>query len=359
MPKNEAASNIQGIIDEDLIVEALNRVYSAADARGIPRPPLNEIYAAMRNAPGLGKLTMVMVKNAAKTVKTADIQANQSVSEGDDEGLLPEGISPYDTYPQKCQASGSGLEEATVRHLSYFSIEAVDVRGKLRSSGGDAFFVAIRGPSRTRAKVTDNFDGTYSVAWKPNVSGTYSIAISHSGVQLPGSPFTVHTQTCAPCASRCLVRGDALHKAISRATQAFEILFKDKAGQVARAVDLDIFVEPLPPGSPRSRAGHTEQLDADAAAKAQRDADAGAREKRRKEKAEHRATKDKSRRGGAGGTVATPGFAPAAAVPSQPLTIEPEPLAADLVYPSQGEVDYPDESDGSEDDADEYRRFQR
>ena len=51
----------------------------------------------------------------------------------------------------------------------------------------------------------------------------------------------------------CMVRGEHLTKAVSRAQHYFEVLFKDKRGRAARAVDLDVFVEPVPPGSPRNR----------------------------------------------------------------------------------------------------------
>ena len=47
------------------------------------------------------------------------------------------------------------------------------------------------------------------------------------------------------------MRGEALNVAVSRAPQKFEVLFKDRMNQISQAVDLDVFVEPLGPGSPR------------------------------------------------------------------------------------------------------------
>ena len=158
------------------------------------------------------------------------------------------------TEASKCQVRGDGLQEATVRAASYFWIETFDQKGVKRTSGGDVFFVAIRGPSQSRARVTDNEDGTYLVVWKPHVSGVYTVAVSLFGELLPGAPFVVHATTTTPCATKCTVRGEALNVAVSRAPQKFEVLFKDRMNQISQAVDLDVFVEPIPPTSPRSRA---------------------------------------------------------------------------------------------------------
>ena len=157
-----------------------------------------------------------------------------------------------ETCAAHCRVRGDGVVEATVRNPTYFWIEAYDQDCCKRDGGGDTFFVAIRGPSQTRARVTDNLDGTYLVVWKPHVSGTYTIAVSLFGEQLEGSPFVVHSSTNNPVASKCIVRGDALNQAVSRQVQAFDVLFKDRLGQTARAVELDVFVEPQPTNSPRS-----------------------------------------------------------------------------------------------------------
>jgi hypothetical protein len=56
-----------------------------------------------------------------------------------------------------------------------------------------------------------------------------------------------------PCASKCEVSGKALAEAVSRVPQTFEIRFRDRFGQTASAVELDLFVEAVPPNSPRGR----------------------------------------------------------------------------------------------------------
>ena len=64
-------------------------------------------------------------------------------------GPIP-GFIPFETTEtdaSKCVLSGQGLHEATVRQATYFWIQAVDVDGKKKTSGGDIFFCAIRGPA--------------------------------------------------------------------------------------------------------------------------------------------------------------------------------------------------------------------
>jgi len=145
------------------------------------------------------------------------------------------------------------LGQVNVRREAYFWIEAVDALKKRRSQGGDAFFVTIRGPATVRARITDNQDGTYLVQWKPSTSGMYTVAVSLFGTHLPLSPMSVVACTSMPCPSQCRVRGEHLKSAVSRQTHFFEVLFKDALAQIAHAVDLDVFVEPLPPSSPRIR----------------------------------------------------------------------------------------------------------
>ena len=186
------------------------------------------------------------------------VAAPVEVAPGD--GIVEEEAPQIDTDASQCKLSGPGLSEATVRQASYFWIQACDAGGEKRVVGGDSFFVAVRGPSHARAKVLDNGDGTYLVVWKPSTSGSYAVTISLFGVTLPGVPFIVSATTNLPCPQKCEVRGEALHTAISRNTHSFEILFRDRHGQTAFAQELDVFVEPVTPNSPRGRGGSRSSL---------------------------------------------------------------------------------------------------
>ena len=145
--------------------------------------------------------------------------------------------------PAECRVSGTGLHESSVGHPAEFTIEARDAKGNQRSEGGDQFFVAIRGASRVRARVTDHNDGLYSVTWTPPQSGAYNIAVSSFGIPLPGSPFAHHVKAAAPYAPNCVASGAGLFEAVARATQSFEVAFRDRLGHPTTAVDLDVYVE--------------------------------------------------------------------------------------------------------------------
>ena len=125
------------------------------------------------------------------------------------------------TLPAQCVLMGDGLHKATMRKQANFNIETYDAENRRRSTGGDQFFVAVRGSSRVRARVADNDDGTYTVTFKPSVSGKYSIAVSLFGESLPGSPFALEVISPQPDADKCELRGDALSTVIARTPPRF------------------------------------------------------------------------------------------------------------------------------------------
>ena len=285
-----------------------------------------EDRAKRRDAVALERAEQERVAAEAEAAQAAAKSAEQkALLEAENAALL--------TDPARCRLSGDGLVQAKTREAAEFSIEACDPKGRKRDGGGDAWTIAIRGPAKTRCRVTDNGDGTYTCQWKPWCSGTYSLSISlwgarprvparvscthrasrrtrliaapartapflslpfviqsfvrirpPAGTVLPGSPYTVNAVTNLPCASKCLVRGNGLHNGISRTENKFEVLFKDRLGQIAHAVDLDVFVEPAPLASPRS-------LDRSPKAAAGAPAAAGMSKREREEK-ERRAAKD-------------------------------------------------------------------
>jgi hypothetical protein len=143
--------------------------------------------------------------------------------------------------------------------------------------------------------------------------------VSHFGVSLPGSPFEVTVNTTLPCARHCIVRGNALSSVVSRNTNTFEVLFRDRLGQTAHAVDLDVFVEPVTPSSPRSKPPPTEEeleaLRPEAVAKARaaleairrrEAAERVAQEEREREEREKEAAQSGRRGKGKGGASASP-----------------------------------------------------
>lgn len=65
------------------------------------------------------------------------------------------------------------------------------------------------------------------------------------GVNLPGSPFELYAFAPRAHAPNCEVQGEALSQANARLRNVFEIRFRDKLGQDAEPVELDVFGELL------------------------------------------------------------------------------------------------------------------
>ena len=135
-----------------------------------------EDRAKRRDAVALERAEQERVAAEAEAAQAAAKSAEQkALLEAENAALL--------TDPARCRLSGDGLVQAKTREAAEFSIEACDPKGRKRDGGGDAWTIAIRGPAKTRCRVTDNGDGTYTCQWKPWCSGTYSLSISLWGAR--------------------------------------------------------------------------------------------------------------------------------------------------------------------------------
>ena len=168
--------------------------------------------------------------------------------------------------PDYCRVYG--ISDHNVNTVARFVVEACVDSGRRKPSGGDAFFIAIRGASRVRGRVTDNQDGTYTIAWKPIVSGTYYIAVSLFGNAIAGSPFQLMVHDPGPYAPKCEVKGAALHHITARTNSSFDIRYRDRSGNLAQAVELDVYVMPVDDDSPMlwDAATHAKPAEAEALA---------------------------------------------------------------------------------------------
>jgi adhesin/invasin len=69
------------------------------------------------------------------------------------------------------------------------SIQARDVFGNNRTTGGGSWLVTITGANSASPSVTDNGDGTYTAVYTPTVSGNDQVAIRVGGTSIGGSPY--------------------------------------------------------------------------------------------------------------------------------------------------------------------------
>ena len=83
-------------------------------------------------------------------------------------------------------AGGDGLSKTLVGRAAYFSIYASDASGARATRGGEAFVVAIRGPSPATRSIRDNGDGTYTVTYCVACSGAYTVAVTLHGEPIRG-----------------------------------------------------------------------------------------------------------------------------------------------------------------------------
>ena len=158
---------------------------------------------------------------------------------------------PHATHPYRVRVSGSGLSQSVVGSLAQFTITACDAEGNKRTSGGDNFAVIMRGarrsgsqPALVRTKLTDRMDGTYMCEYRPWMTGQYYVEVRLDVEKIRGSRFTLNVITLRPDAGQCVVRGDALNRAVARVSQKFDVLFVDAIGHTAHAEELDVYVEP-------------------------------------------------------------------------------------------------------------------
>ena len=152
---------------------------------------------------------------------------------------------------KQCMLEGAGLTQASLGQLARFTIQSCNAHGIRFEEGGDTFNVAIRFTGmgiRVKAKVVDHDDGSYTVSFKPPRAGRCTIRVSLHGEELPGSPFTCIVAGLSgptPIANQCTVRGDALTRIVARQPEQFYIAFRDQAGQIAHACELDVWVQPV------------------------------------------------------------------------------------------------------------------
>eukprot|EP00004_Rigifila_ramosa_P012615 TRINITY_DN2742_c0_g1_i2.p1 TRINITY_DN2742_c0_g1~~TRINITY_DN2742_c0_g1_i2.p1 ORF type:complete len:1110 (-),score=206.78 TRINITY_DN2742_c0_g1_i2:46-3297(-) len=181
-----------------------------------------------------------------------------------------------DTRAATSEAFGSGLVRARVGQLNTFTIQSRDANQNNKIEGGDIWKVLIvRAPNDQQvhvpgsrplsasmtnlalpssltegetqspeaqnsstlqtgilppsAKVTDNADGTYSVAYTVYASGNYLVSINLGKPALKGSPFVVPARADAD-PTRCVVSGTGATSAVAGETAMFKVIARDRVG---------------------------------------------------------------------------------------------------------------------------------
>jgi len=98
------------------------------------------------------------------------------------------------TDPSASYAYGPGLENDILDTLpTEFFIQAADKDGNKMDKGGDPFEVDIKDADGNNVPfdLTDNEDGTYKVAYKPNGPGEQKVNVNLRGKPIKDAPFTL------------------------------------------------------------------------------------------------------------------------------------------------------------------------
>ena len=176
------------------------------------------------------------------------VQSNLALMVSD---ILGSALDRGPAAAKACMVQGEGLTQASLGQVARFTIIACNTHGIRFEDGGDTFTVNIRFTglgTRVKHKSVDNQNGSYTVSFKPPTSGKCTIRVSLHSEELPGSPFTCVVAGLSgptPVANQCAVYGDALTRIVARQPEQFYISFKDQAGQVAHACDVDVWVQPV------------------------------------------------------------------------------------------------------------------
>jgi len=82
------------------------------------------------------------------------------------------------------------VELASTAEVATFTIEARNKYGNILKSGGDTFDVSLKssGPE-TKAHITDNKNGTYSVQYRPSTAGQLEVGVSLKGIIIAKPPM--------------------------------------------------------------------------------------------------------------------------------------------------------------------------
>jgi len=107
------------------------------------------------------------------------------------------------TDPNSSFAYGPGLEDGILDTLpTEFYIQAADRDGKKMDKGGDDFDVNIKDADGNDVpfELTDNEDGTYKVAYKPNGPGEQKVNVNLRDKPIKNAPYTVKIKAGASAA---------------------------------------------------------------------------------------------------------------------------------------------------------------
>nr|CAB3246486.1 filamin-C-like [Phallusia mammillata] len=110
----------------------------------------------------------------------------------------------HDATKVKCTGPGVAASGVPASLPVEFDIDATDA-----GDGVLAVQITDSNGNPKKATIRDNKDGTYTVAYVPDLAGRYTISVKYGGDEIPYSPYRIRAHPSGD-ASKCLVTGDGL-----------------------------------------------------------------------------------------------------------------------------------------------------
>lgn len=182
--------------DQEKITQALDSVRSLSQAGGSTLQEGNR-----------GKMLVAHYKLSRKLEGCRPFTSSRCPSEDDSfvlktntlsvqSGLKTMCVFTTAPYPPLCTVMGEGLYFPRVNKLCTVILAAKDRAGEPCVEGGERLFVQLKsmnpgGITTVPVDFRDNFDGTYSVNFRPHMKGEHQLVIAIRGQHVHGSPFTL------------------------------------------------------------------------------------------------------------------------------------------------------------------------
>uniref|UniRef100_A0A1A8IYN8 Tripartite motif containing 45 n=1 Tax=Nothobranchius kuhntae TaxID=321403 RepID=A0A1A8IYN8_NOTKU len=118
---------------------------------------------------------------------------------GEVEGYPVVGVINWRTLDvSRCTIEGEGLRRGSEGQPGHFSLVCRDSAGEQMARGGEQVLVSIVHKEKKNCAVetvvVDNADGTYSVSYKPEEPGPYSVWVCVKAQHVKGSPFLLNVK---------------------------------------------------------------------------------------------------------------------------------------------------------------------
>ena len=137
--------------------------------------------------------------------------------------------APATRLPPKVRSGG-----VVGKEWHSLTLTAADKMGNNCVSGGAPMrATSLTAGRELQTSTIDNQDGTYTLQWRSEQSGTYNMHVTIDGAHVIGSPCPLIMLAARPEVSQSYVYGDGLYEATAGKPSLIHVRCKDKYGNAA------------------------------------------------------------------------------------------------------------------------------